>query len=466
MYLLDSIHRQYIYDHAFENGKVVALKAVAGSGKTTTLLELVKVRSTHRILYLSFNKSLQAEVATKAKERQLCNLDPRTFDSLVRELFCDVHCVQARTDQSKLQYLTPQNVGDILPWFWGKPFASRRRLIKLFNDFCGQYEHSSPQAFCRATQQPVSQDESMQLDMLWRKCVELDVITFESMRKMSQLNRWFERLDCKYDMIFVDEVQDFDRQMLHMVLHDTTVPKLFVGDPKQSNSSWRPGHVNAFDHLPHDALVIELYSTFRVGEPACEQIGNKFDDCWMVSKSTNETVLSTDASLLDDKQHTYLFRTWRNLLLTATNTPRVWINNYNSQVKDMRRQHAFFHQMQRELKDDTFDADLPRFLKKLSTAQFESMLSKIDANIVRRDECMCKMYTIHAFKGLEDEYIRIHEDVHTLGVDQLNLYYVALTRDTKIIVEEQKGSPVLFPSPSFPEEEGEGNGSEVECEGM
>lgn len=76
------------------------------------------------------------------------------------------------------------------------------------------------------------------------------------------------------------------------------------------------------------------------------------------------------------------------------------------------------------------------------------------------------MYTIHAFKGLEDEYIRIHEDVHTLGDDQLNLYHVALTRGTKIIVEEQKGSPVLFPSPSFPEEEGGGKGGGVGCEGM
>ena len=435
MYLLDSIHRQYIYDHAFQNGQVVALKSVAGSGKTTILLELTKVRSTHRMLYLSFNKSLQVEVETKAKDRQLSNLHCRTFDSLVLELFCDVHCVQAYTVLSKLQHLTPQNVGELVPWCCDQPLALRNQFVKLFNDFCGQYDHSSPEAFCRATQQQMSHGLCGLLESLWCKCIALDVVTFQSMRKMSQLNRWFERLSCKYDMVLVDEVQDFDRQMLHMVVHDTTMPKLFVGDPRQSIYSWRPDHVNAFDHLPDDALVIEFYSTFRVGEPACEQMRNKLDKCWMVSGSTNETLLSTDTSLLDDKQHTYLFRTWRQLLLTAANTPRVWINNYDSQLKDMRRQHAFIHKKHREFKNDTFDADVPRFLRELSNEQFESMLSQIHTNIVPRGECMCKMYTIHAFKGLEDEYIRIHEDVHMPDKDQLNLYYVALTRGTKLVVE-------------------------------
>ena len=440
MCLLDSIHRQYIYDHAFENGKVVALKSVAGSGKTTTLLKLAKVRSTHRILYLAFNKSLQTEVEAKAKNQNIPNLHPRTFDSLVLELCCEVHCARINISDVHRHGVTPQNICNILPWFRGVSFPSRKRFVKLFKDFCGQYEHSSPQAFCRALQQQqVSQNEWTQLEMLWHKCVAFDVVTFDSMRKMSQLNHWFRRLSRKYDMIFVDEVQDFDRQMLHMVLHDTTMPKLFVGDPRQSIYSWRPGHVNAFEHLPHDALVIEFYSTFRVGEPACEQIRNMFDDCWMVSRSTNETVLSTDTSLLDDKTHTYLFRTWRHLLLTATTTPRVWIHSYEVLIEKMRKQRHYYKQ--REFDADSYDEDLPRFLKELNEKEFESLLSKIHTNIVPRDECMCKMYTIHAFKGLEDEYIRIHEDVYMQDNDQLNLYYVSLTRGTKLVVEALRRVP-------------------------
>ena len=69
-----------------------------------------------------------------------------------------------------------------------------------------------------------------------------------------------------------------------MLLNDTTIPKIFVGDPKQSIYDFR-GCVNAFNYLPKEALIIEFYSTFRVGNPACDIIRSKFKECWMVSKS-------------------------------------------------------------------------------------------------------------------------------------------------------------------------------------
>ena len=38
-----------------------------------------------------------------------------------------------------------------------------------------------------------------------------------------------------------------------------------------------------------ETLIIEFYSTFRIGNPACELITKEIDDCWMISKSKNET---------------------------------------------------------------------------------------------------------------------------------------------------------------------------------
>ena len=40
-------------------------------------------------------------------------------------------------------------------------------------------------------------------------------------------------------MIFIDESQDFDSVMLKILLDDTNIPKLFVGDTKQAIYEWK-----------------------------------------------------------------------------------------------------------------------------------------------------------------------------------------------------------------------------------
>ena len=58
------------------------INAVAGSGKTTTLLEYAKKNSNLRILYLAYNKSLQIALNEKLKDYHLPNLHISTIHSL------------------------------------------------------------------------------------------------------------------------------------------------------------------------------------------------------------------------------------------------------------------------------------------------------------------------------------------------------------------------------------------------
>jgi superfamily I DNA/RNA helicase len=53
------------------------------------------------------------------------------------------------------------------------------------------------------------------------------------------------------------------------------------------------------------------------------------------------------------------------------------------------------------------------------------------------------MYTIHSYKGLEDDNIRIANDIEDEAGEDENLYYVALTRGMKFIVEDKKVSASL-----------------------
>ena len=52
--------------------------------------------------------------------------------------------------------------------------------------------------------------------------------------KLVQLNNLADNfIDTKYDKIFIDEAQDFDIVMLDILLKNTSIPKLFVGDSMQ-----------------------------------------------------------------------------------------------------------------------------------------------------------------------------------------------------------------------------------------
>ena len=425
MYFLDDIHRNYINKHKFLTNDVVAIKSVAGSGKTTTLLTLSKIHTDKRILYLAFNKSLITEIKSKVSKENIKNLFPRTFDSLLYELYSNVNL-----QPPNIADLRPQFLHKTLPWFTIKFFTVKKFCCSHFSKFCNDPDSKDMIEYCKKNFGNVKKPL---LEKMWNSVLNNELTTFESIRKQAYNDNWFERLDMKYDMIMVDETQDFDLVMLKLLLEQTTIPKLFVGDPMQSIYQFR-GCINAFDYLPKkEALVIEFYSTFRVGEPVCSKIRNMFDDCWMISKSKNETHF-TESFNCDDK-YTHIFRTWKALLMTAETTPQVYIYNYEKKVDDIRKLHKKLIANPNSMNDDMFEDDLPLFLKSLSLDDLNKLLKNISRNVVGLDECRIKMSTVHSYKGMEDDNITIDNDLKEIekwdngnSVVNDNVYYVALTR--------------------------------------
>lgn len=424
MFLLDGIHRRYVNRHQFQQNDILAIKSVAGSGKTTTLLELTKLHSTKKILYLAFNKSLITEIESKIRKQNIKNLIPLTFDSLLYSTYKSV-----KKRDIDITDLKPQNIGTFVEWFKGKPFAIRKYYVDVYKKFCGNPTYSTPEEYAKNE----LKGEKPLLNTLWKMTLAGNLITFDSLRKLSLNQNWFRGyIDNTFDMIMVDETQDFDIMMLNMLLKDTTIPKIFVGDPMQSIYQWR-GCINGFKKLPSNTLTVEFYSTFRIGDPACEVIRSKFKDCWMISKSKNNTILTSDVNSIKDEKYTYLFRTWRALFTSARNMPKVWIYKYEQTVNKMRNLHTILSYSNGNLDDDEFEDDLPGFLRSITKDELESIISNIDNNLTSKDEALCKMYTIHSYKGLEDDYIRIADDNED---DDENLYYVALTRGMKVIMED------------------------------
>ena len=429
MFLLDGIHRRYVNRHQFQTNEIMAIKSVAGSGKTTTLLELAKIHNNKKILYLAFNKSLITEITSKIKKQKITNLFPSTFHSLAYNAY-----ISNKNREPDITELRPQSIHNIIPWFKGKPFEIRKHYVDLYIKFCRQPTYSNPKEFIDVE---IGKDKPL-LNSLWNKTLLNQFITFDSLIKLCLINKWLKNyIDKTYDMIMIDETQDFDIMMLNMILNDTTIPKIFVGDPMQSIYKWR-GCINGFNYLPNTSLIIEFYSTFRVGDPACEIIRKKFDNCWMISKSSNETILTHDLSTIKDEKYTYLFRSWKQLLKTAQTMKNIWIYNYEEQIEKMRKLHSILKTFDGNIDEEEFSDDLPKFLKSLSKEDLEILISDIENNITSKQDALCKFYTIHSYKGLEDNYIRIANDWDkSLDDDEgENLYYVALTRGMKIIIED------------------------------
>ena len=423
MYLLDDIYRKYVCNYLFKENDILAIKSVAGSGKTTTLLNIAKIHSDKKILYIAFNKSLITEIKDKIKSQNINNIQPFTFDALLYKLF-----ISLKGYEPTIVDLRPQFIGKIIPFLEGKPYKVRNYYCKKFLKFCNDPNNNNIIQFCLNT----LGNKKPLMEQLWDKSNQDKLITFETIRKRAYINRWFKDfIDNTFNLIMIDETQDFDMIMLKMLLNDTKIPKIFVGDPKQSIYNFR-GCINAFNYLPKEALVIEFYSTFRVGNPACENIRSKFDDCWMISKSNNQTHFVS--SFESNEKYVYLFRSWRVLLQTAEKKNNIWIYNFDKKINEIINLHK---KLQNRINidhddDDIFEDDLPKFLTTISLYQLEELINNISKNIVCFEDSIIQFYTTHSYKGMENDNIRLANDIN-LSNDE-NIYYVAITRGMKKIV--------------------------------
>tara|TARA_A100001015_G_scaffold313174_2_gene419838 strand:+ start:355 stop:2490 length:2136 start_codon:yes stop_codon:yes gene_type:complete len=440
MELFDKINRKKINKLVKQNkNEIIAIKAVAGSGKTTTLLNLADIIKT-KILYIAFNKALIEEVDDKKRKLKKKNIYPNTFDKLMRNIFISRTNIQNPniTDLKPTSLSKYDDNFNSTPW---SHFRFKKTIVKKINLFCNQIEYDNIDDFIKNTDIKDKSPTWIKIfKNIWNLMINFKIITFDSIRKIILINHWAkDYIDKNYKYIFIDEAQDFDTVMLKILLDDTTIPKLFVGDTLQAIYQWR-GSINSFDYLPREkTITIEFYTSFRVGNPACEIIRSKFENCYMIAGNNNYTEL--EIGTIPEDKHVYLFRSWKGLLLKAKETSNIFIKGFDKQIESIKKQHEALskktHISEEELSE--YEDDLPSFLIKLTLEQLTDLIDKIKNNLVDVEDAICIMTTIHSFKGLESDIVRIYDDIDVHK--EPNLYYVALTRGIKkIICDKEYGN--------------------------
>ena len=246
----------------------IKINAVAGSGKTTTIIEYAKARPANsRILYLAFNKSVKLEAVKKFAESGLKNVQVETAHSLAYK-----HIVLRSNYNVRPQEYKTQEIVDLLHiQVKGEKHASyivANHINKLVAYFCNSNKNkvqdlnylsliteSKAKAFVTKYYDEIVQQARKLLAKMDKG--EIEITHDFYLKKFQLLNP-----NLSYDYILFDEGQDASPAMLHTFLNQSAT-KVIVGDTHQQIYGWRYA-VNSLAQA--DFKSFNLSSSFRFSQ--------------------------------------------------------------------------------------------------------------------------------------------------------------------------------------------------------
>jgi F-box protein, helicase, 18 len=254
--------------HAIINSKGdIRINAVAGSGKTTTVIEYARTRPEgSKILYLAFNKSVKLEAEHKFRQKGLNNVRIETAHSLAYKHIIFQHKYKVKSNSYKSHELI-----DLLNLRGYEGKHTGHILANHVMKFCAFYCNSD-----KAKPDDLNYIDT-QTDNKARSFVssyygEILLKTTEFLKLMDQgkieithdfyLKKYqMSHPVLKYDYILFDEGQDASAAMLDVFLKQKAI-RVIVGDTHQQIYGWRYA-VNSLEKAHF--TTYHLSTSFRFG---------------------------------------------------------------------------------------------------------------------------------------------------------------------------------------------------------
>lgn len=242
----------------YSENKHVYVSARAGTGKTTTLTEFVRVRKADTFLYIVYNNSIKEEAITKFPDRTTIH----TIHSLAYEK------IGHEYKEKLTGNLKVENIIKGLEYFKGKSIEDKEthKIAYTITKLLNEYFNSD-----KTTISEVSENTFIVklAEEYWNQMRDKEnnqvLITHDGYLKLYHLTK--PKLE--YDFIMVDEAQDSNEVMLDIVYSQTESKKIFVGDPHQKIYGFR-GAINIFAaekflKRGEDSVFLSLTESFRFG---------------------------------------------------------------------------------------------------------------------------------------------------------------------------------------------------------
>lgn len=242
------------------------INAVAGSGKTTTLLEYAKTRKDNsKILYLAFNRSVKNEAEKKFRTYGIKNIDVTTAHSLAYR-----HIVGQEDKHMLSTEITPVEILNSLDIVYDNIDKSDKIVLAThISKFFVFYCNNTTKAFAELNYLDIVFEEearsfvSKHIDLIYKYAdllfqkMDNGKIRFTHDFYLKKFQLTSPKLN--YDYIFFDEGQDASPAMLDVFLKQNS-KKIIVGDSNQQIYGWRYA-INSLERV--DFTDFELTQSFR-----------------------------------------------------------------------------------------------------------------------------------------------------------------------------------------------------------
>ena len=478
----------------------IKINAVAGSGKTTTIIEYAKSRPKEtKILYLAFNKSVKTEAVNRFRDQGLANVSVETAHSLAYK-----HVVYKFGYSIKNQTYKTYEIAELMGLSIGgekhAEFILANHVNKFISIFCNSefkkvqeinyldfISDDKAQKFVSTYYSIIEQQTRLILAKMDRG--EIDVTHDFYLKKFQLMG-----IQVPFDIILFDEGQDASPAMLDIFLNQKAV-KVIVGDSHQQIYAWRNA-VNSLQKVNYPNFV--LSNSYRFNSEIARLASSVLD--WKAYLGKHVTV-----DIIGNGNHQKLLskaiigRSNLGLLLKAidfiTENPKVkkiyFEGNFNSytyadegaslhDVLNLQngKKHLIKDSLIGKMKnieeleeyiDNTEDMQLSMMLEIVNEYgnEIHELLQTIKRKHVENDEKhLAEMVfsTVHRSKGMEyDEVMLVNDFISQESIEKqinnfdreynaaklsedINLLYVAITRTKNILHIPEELLPKGFPS--------------------
>jgi len=493
---MELTNEQYAIINSVGNIKI---NAVAGSGKTTTIVEYAKTRPKgSRILYIAYNKSVKLEAVHKFNAAGLENVKVETAHSLAFHYIVKnsslkvkphayktheiVEILGLRGNGEKLaEYILANHINKFITLFCN---SDKTRVQDL--NYLNVVSDKKARTFVASFYPYIESQTRLLLGKMDKG--EIEIIHDFYLKKFQLSNPILP-----YDYILFDEGQDASATMLDIFLKQNAT-KVIVGDTHQQIYGWRHA-VNSLEKA--DFQTYQLSTSFRFSQ----DIANLASEILMRKNRLSDfkpVTIKGKGTSKDIKTKVVLARTNLGLLLKAIEYVKEQkkmkclyfegniasytyaddgaslydvLNLYNANyemIKDkLIKSMKDIGELQEynEKTDDmqlsmmleivkSYGNDIPKIIRSLKDKHVEND-KKVDAEII--------FSTVHKSKGMEYDSVQLVEDFLTEEKleraikdfkedesmlsklnEEINLLYVAVTRTKNSIYIPEKLMPEEF----------------------
>lgn len=300
----------------------IKINAVAGSGKTTTVIEYARRRPAgNSILYIAFNKSVKNEAVKKFAEKGLTNVKVETAHSLAYKNIVFKYGYKVRQHGYKInetaamlglenngekhyEYIVANHINKFISYFCNSDVQKVQDLnyLDIITD-------SKAKIFIK-TFYPFLE---MQTRLLLAKMDKGEIeITHDFYLKKFQLSQ----PQLPYDYILFDEGQDASAAMLDIFLKQNAT-KVIVGDTHQQIYGWRHA-VNSLEKT--DFKTLHLTESFRFSDDIAKLAMKALELKGLINENFSAVDIKGQPETSAGKTKAVLARTNLGLLLKAIET--------------------------------------------------------------------------------------------------------------------------------------------------